>query len=98
MCFVAHQKNDLKFTFKIEIDLFKSTMLAPFLFGVHPGVRWSLSKWIKRVLAYKANIPGVPKNHIRHILPVASRPLGSLRQETRRVEGPGCLQAIYFGI
>lgn len=30
--FGAHQKNDLKFTFKTETHLFKSTILAPFLF------------------------------------------------------------------
>lgn len=99
MCFVAHQKNYLKFTFEIKINLFKSTILTPFLFWLYRDfVSQSLSKWIEQILSYKVNIPNVPKTHTQHILPVASKPLGYLRQETPRVEGLGGQQAVYFDI
>lgn len=92
------KKKDLKFTFKIEIDLFRITVLAPFLFSVYPGFSQGLSKWLTQILRSKVNIPDVPKSHVQHILPVVSRPLGYLRQETLRVEeGLGCRRAVDSG-
>ena len=76
------KKKDMKFTFEIEIDLFRTTILAPFPFSVYPGFSQGLSKWLTEILQSKVNIPDVPKSHVQHILPVVSRPLGYLRQET----------------
>ena len=92
------KKKDLKFTFKIEIDLFRTTILAPFPFSVYPGFSQGLSKWLTEILRSKVNIPDVPKSHVQHILPVVSRPLGYLRQETPWVEeGLGCQWTVDSG-
>ena len=82
---------------KLRQTCLKALSWLLFLFWIYPGFSRSLSKWIKQVLAYKVNILDVPKNHIRHILPVASRPLSYLQRETPQVEGLGCQQAVYFG-